>query len=99
MSVIEAQAMGVPVIVTNIPGPTDGMVEGETGLVVPKQDVPALRAAMEKLYSDSEMRLRFGRAGYEFVKNNFAQSKFFEYLLNDRKKLLDIEDDKIGESR
>ena len=99
MSVIEAQAMGVPVIVTNIPGPTDGMVEGETGLVVPKQDAPALRAAMEKLYSDSEMRLRFGRAGYEFVKNNFAQSKFFEYLLNDRKKLLDIEDDKIGESR
>lgn len=98
MSVIEAQAMGVPVIVTDIPGPTDGMLDGKTGLVVPKQDASALCGAMEKMYADSEMRLRFGRAGHEFVKNNFAQSSFFEYLLQDRKRLLDREDDKIGES-
>lgn len=98
MSVIEAQAMGVPVIVTDIPGPTDGMLDGKTGLVVPKQDASALCGAMEKMYADSEMRLRFGRAGHEFVKNNFAQSRFFEYLLQDRKRLLDREDDKIGES-
>lgn len=98
MSVIEAQAMGVPVIVTDIPGPTDGMLDGKTGLVVPKQDASALCGAMEKMYADSEMRLRFGRSGHEFVKNNFAQSRFFEYLLQDRKRLLDREDDKIGES-
>lgn len=98
MSVIEAQAMGVPVIVTDIPGPTDGMLDGKTGLVVPKQDASALCGAMEKMYADSEMRLRFGRSGHEFVKNNFAQSRFFEYLLQDRKRLLDMEDDKIGES-
>lgn len=98
MSVIEAQAMGVPVIVTDIPGPTDGMLDGKTGLVVPKQDASALCGAMEKMYADSEMRLRFGRAGHAFVKNNFAQSRFFEYLLQDRKRLLDREDDKIGES-
>ena len=90
--------MGVPVIVTDIPGPTDGMLDGKTGLVVPKQDASALCGAMEKMYADSEMRLRFGRAGHEFVKNNFAQSRFFEYLLQDRKRLLDREDDKIGES-
>lgn len=98
MSVIEAQAMGVPVIVTDIPGPTDGMLDGKTGLVVPKQDASALCGAMKKMYADSEMRLRFGRSGHEFVKNNFAQSRFFEYLLQDRKRLLDMEDDKIGES-
>lgn len=37
MVVVEAEAMGVPVIVTDIPGPTDAMIPDETGLVVKKR--------------------------------------------------------------
>ena len=46
MSVIEAQAMGVPVIITDIPGPVDGIKKDETGLIVPKQNADALADAM-----------------------------------------------------
>ena len=90
MSVIEAQAMGVPVIITDIPGPVDGIKKDETGLIVPKQNADALADAMEKLYDDNELRERFGKAGHEHVKNNFDQQKFFERLVEDRKRLLDL---------
>lgn len=90
MSVIEAQAMGVPVVVTDIPGPIDGMVDGETGIVVPKQDVPALQRAMEKMYIDVELRKQYGSQGYHHVKDSFDQKKFFEYILDDRKRLLGL---------
>lgn len=91
MSVIEAQAMGVPVIVTDIPGPINGMKKDVTGLIVPKQNTQALKEAMYKLYTDDKLRERFGKAGYEYVKNNFEQQRMFEYILQDRKRLLDIQ--------
>ena len=90
MSVIEAQAMGVPVIITDIPGPVDGIKKDETGLIVPKQNADALADAMGKLYDDNELRERFGKAGHEHVNNNFDQQKFFERLVEDRKRLLDL---------
>lgn len=92
MSVIEAQAMGVPVIITDIPGPINGMINGETGLVVRKQSVSELRDAMARMYHDSDMRERFGRAGVRYVTESFDQRRFFEYLLQDRKRLLGISD-------
>ena len=92
MSVIEAQAMGVPVIVTDIPGPIDGMVNGVTGLTVPKQNAFELQKAMELLYHDDEMRDRFGSAGHKHVKESFEQQKLFEYILKDRKRLLGLSD-------
>lgn len=90
MSVIEAQAMGLPVVVTDIPGPIDGMVDGETGIVVPKQDVPALQKAMEQMYKDAELRNRYGDQGYRHVKECFDQKRFFKYILEDRKRLLGL---------
>lgn len=90
MSVIEAQAMGLPVVVTDIPGPIDGMIDGETGIIVPKQDVLALQRAMEKMYSDIELREQYGTQGYLHVKESFDQKTFFEYILEDRKRLLGV---------
>lgn len=90
MSVIEAQAMGLPVVVTDIPGPIDGMIDGETGIIVPKQDVLALQRAMEKMYSDIELREQYGTQGYLHVKESFDQKTFFEFILEDRKRLLGV---------
>ncbi len=89
MSVIEAQAMGVPVIVTDIPGPIDGMKKDETGFVIPVRDASALKIAMEKMYGDPGLRDRFGAAGYRYIKDNFEQQRFFSCLLDDRMRLLD----------
>ena len=88
MSVIEAQAMGIPVIITDIPGPKDGMIDGKTGIIVPKQDSEELKKAMEFIYNNNELRMKMGKSGFEYVSNNFEQTVLFDYIINDRKKLL-----------
>ena len=86
--VIEAQAMGVPVIVSDIPGPTDAMSPGETGLTVPAKDAQALRQAMEKMADQPDTRVEMGENGRRFVEERFDQKKLCEIILQDRKKLL-----------
>ena len=59
---LEAQALGVPVIVTNVCGLPEVIREGETGLAVPPADAGALAAAIEKLALDHGLRARMGAA-------------------------------------
>ena len=88
MGVIEAQAMGVPVIVTDIPGPIDAMLDNKTGLIVPKKDIIALQNAMQKMISDEAFAMDCGKRAINHVQQNFEQQKLFEQILKDRKKLL-----------
>lgn len=87
-AVIEAEAMGLPVIVTDIPGPTDAMERDVTGLVVPVKDAAALKEAMEALTCDPARRAEMGKAGYAFAKEKFDQRVLMEKILEDRKVLL-----------
>lgn len=88
--IIEAEAMGIPVIVTDIPGPTEAMIKDVTGLLVKKADVETLKYAMNIMYSDSEKRKRMGEAAYEYASKNFEQKKLFASILEDRNRLLKI---------
>lgn len=60
---VEAAAAGLAVIGTNVGGVSEMLREGETGLLVPVGDVPALRAALESLIDDRQRRQRMGEAG------------------------------------
>lgn len=86
--VIEAEAMGLPVIVSNIPGPTDAMLKDKTGLVVEKADVKSLTEAMNTIYNDRELYQSLASKAHNFAKEHFEQNKLFEYIVEDRKKLL-----------
>lgn len=86
--VIEAEAMGLPVIVSNIPGPTDAMVKNETGIVVKKADVETLKNAMLDINNNSEKNDSMSENAYVFAKENFEQQQLFKYILEDRKRLL-----------
>lgn len=86
--VIEAEAMGVPVIVSDIPGPTDAMLRGETGFVVPVKNADALAEAMKKLADDPALRSTFGEAAREHATKGFEQKQLAEHVLADRKRLL-----------
>lgn len=88
MGVVEAEAMGVPVIVTDIPGPTDAMLDGKTGLIVEKKNADSLCTAMLKLMKDKELRKNCSEYARTFASENFEQKAFLELVLNDRKKLL-----------
>jgi glycosyltransferase involved in cell wall biosynthesis len=62
MSVIEAMLCGLPVVATDIRGPREQVVEGETGFLVPPAQVEPLAAALRRLAQDSSLRHRFGTA-------------------------------------
>lgn len=88
-AVIEAEAMGIPVIISDIPGPTDAMIQDVTGLVVKKADVDTLHDAMVRLYEDADLRRKFGKAAYTFATEKFDQTQLFSHIVEDRKRLLE----------
>lgn len=67
----EAQACGLPVISTFHNGIPEGLVDGETGILVPEKDVPAIVRALETLIQDADKRLAFGRAARQFVQDRY----------------------------
>ncbi len=88
MGVVEAEAMGVPVIVTNIPGPTDAMINGGTGLVIEKKDIAGLEHAMRTMMEDRTFLESCSLNTRELVVEKFEQQQFFREMLEDRKRLL-----------
>lgn len=88
MGVVEAEAMGVPVIVTDIPGPIDAMVDGVTGKIIPPKNVMALKDAMNGLLHNQDALEAYGKAAIKHVTENFEQKQFLEKVLLDRKNLL-----------
>lgn len=85
--VIEAQAMGVPVIVSDIPGPTDAIVKDITGMVVPKQDSTALLRIMTKMIESPNVVETMGQSAYEYVKSHFDSKELMKQILEDKKRL------------
>jgi len=88
-STIEAEAMGVPVIVTDIPGPREAIEQNKTGLLVKKKDPESLKEAMEKLLNNPEMGKEFGKAGIQLVNEKFEQEALFEKIYLNRTNLLE----------
>jgi len=62
-AVIEAMASGLPVVAYNEGGPAEIVVDGQTGLLAPPGDVPALADAIVRVLSNPDEAARFGRAG------------------------------------
>ncbi len=82
--VIEAQAMGVPVVVSDIPGPQNGMVDGKTGFKVPARTVDPLVEKASLLIENKELRNKFGKAGTEFVVKNFDSRVLIKKIIENR---------------
>jgi glycosyltransferase involved in cell wall biosynthesis len=69
---LEAMAHGRPVVASAVGGLLDLVVDGETGIHVPPGDVPALRAGIERLLADPELRRRMGEAGRRRAAERFS---------------------------
>jgi glycosyltransferase involved in cell wall biosynthesis len=69
---LEAMAHGRPVVATSVGGLRDLVTDEETGLVVPARDPAALRAALERLLGDHELRRRLGEAGRRRAGERFS---------------------------
>jgi glycosyltransferase involved in cell wall biosynthesis len=68
----EAMAHGRPVIATAVGGLLDAVEDGVTGLRVPPRDPVALRAAVERLLGDGELRSALGASGREAARERFS---------------------------
>jgi glycosyltransferase involved in cell wall biosynthesis len=66
-AILEAMAMEKAVICSRIPGQTDVVLEGQTGLYVPPGDPMALRTAIERLLRHPEDAERMGRNGRQRI--------------------------------
>jgi glycosyltransferase involved in cell wall biosynthesis len=64
-SLLEASAIGRPMIASNVPGCREVVRDGITGLLVEPRDAVALAAAMLRLGLDPALRARLGRAARE----------------------------------
>lgn len=65
VSVAEASAIGLPLVVAACGGITDQVLDGITGIVVPQRDEAAMAEGMVRLACDPGLRQRMGRAGRE----------------------------------
>jgi glycosyltransferase involved in cell wall biosynthesis len=88
---LEAMAHARPVVATRAGGIPDKVVPEETGWLVEPGDVAGLRAALLECARDPERRVRFGRAGFERLRERFLWPgiarrtvALYEHLLEER---------------
>lgn len=74
-SVLEAMAMGRPVVTTDAPGCRETVVDGDNGFVVPVKDFRALARAMEKFILQPELMPRMGRRSRQIVEEKYDVRK------------------------
>jgi len=72
VAVLEAMASGLPCVVTDIPAMKDIHVNGETGFVVPSEDIQTFAQMLEKLAQDESLRVRLGNAAREWIQRLFT---------------------------
>jgi glycosyltransferase involved in cell wall biosynthesis len=74
-SLLEAAACGRPIVATDVPGCREVARQGVNALLVPPDDAEALANAIEKLWKDRGLRLRFGRASRDLAVNEFSSAR------------------------
>ncbi len=72
VATLKAQAAGVAVVGFAAGGLAEAVADGETGILVPPENVDALENAIEALISDEQRRQEMGRAGQERMQNEFS---------------------------
>ena len=95
MVIQEGMAMALPVLTTDVPGPSEVIVDDETGILVPPHSDKALLEEMEALMNDSERRQKYSKNGRRRVELFFARPVMLQNIYDNYIKLLGIEDKQI----
>lgn len=89
VAVLEASACRLPVIVSNIGGLPEVVLNEITGIIVERENIQATANALVRLIEDSTLRDRMGKAGrkyvieqYEWEENVTRMEKVYEQVLN-----------------
>jgi len=77
----EAQAMQLPVLISDAGGMAEGMLDGITGYVLPQNDLQTFADKIELLAADAELRKRMGEAGRKFVEKKYDSVQLSKQLV------------------
>ena len=89
-SIIEAMAMGKPIIATNIRGCREEVFDGENGFLVDRQNIDQLSEKMFLLASQPDMRQKFGLKSREIAEELFDEQKVIDKQLDLFERLVGI---------
>lgn len=79
--VLQAGAMGLPSVVTDINGCNEIIIEGKNGYIVPKQDSEALYQGMKKLYEDRVKTKEMSEVTREMIATRYKQEDVWQATL------------------
>ncbi|WP_113930703.1 glycosyltransferase [Bacillus sp. P14.5] len=89
VAAVEAMACAVPVVVSNVGGLPEVVVDGVTGIVVPKENPEKLAEAFNQLIDDPHRAAEMGRKGVAHVMENYNWVDNANYMLSLYKKTLE----------
>jgi glycosyltransferase involved in cell wall biosynthesis len=81
ITMLEAMACGLPVIVTQYRGIADVITEGENGFFVPARDPQAIANKIKILLQDKNLRLRIAENNIKKVKDNFTKQRYIQKFI------------------
>ena len=88
MVIQQAMAMECAIITTNVPGPSEVIEEGVSGLLVPDHSAKDLANAMIQIADDEAQRISFAKAGIERVRKLFNRQRMLELTYQDRLRMM-----------
>lgn len=80
VAILEAQAIGLPVISTRHAGIPEVVIDGKTGLLCAEHDIEAMSRNMVDLLNDPQYASQLGKNGKDHVRENFSLEKHLEIL-------------------
>lgn len=89
-SLIEAMAIGRPIVTTDVPGCRECVDEGVNGYLVPVKNVNSLAIALEKLLSNYDLRISMGKASRHKMEAELSLEKVVSETMIFYKKLINI---------
>lgn len=88
VAAVEASACEKPVIVSNVGGLPEVIIEGETGLICPPKNADCLAEKIDLLVHDQVLRDRLGKKGRQNVLENYAWEKNVDLMMEHYQKVL-----------
>ena len=81
LSILEAMQAALPVVATDVGGVREAVIDQETGFLVPRGEIPALRDRLAQLMESEEQRMRMGLAGRLRYEEHFTLDRMVAQTL------------------